>query len=108
MRVILPNGQIREYRNANYAVRNRSDFGFTDLYRDKNQKTWVAQVPNSCLIETDAADIRTSSDDRRLQQLEFKIDRAVRSIQAATRKPQEKVSPGIQRALDRNRKGIHV
>ena len=47
MTVRFPNGQAVHYNTATYATR-RSEF--TDLYTEEGGD-WVAQVPNSCIIE---------------------------------------------------------
>lgn len=52
MWVRFPNGQCVQYNNANYVV--RSQWGYTDLYTKKDG-TWVAQVPNTCIIEVQFA-----------------------------------------------------
>lgn len=53
MWVRFPNGQCIQYNDATYASRNPN--GYTDLYTAKSGGTWVAQVPNTCVIEAVAA-----------------------------------------------------
>ena len=49
MTVRFSSGQAIQYNSANYVV--RSSNGYTDLYEKKDGR-WIAQVPNSCVIET--------------------------------------------------------
>jgi len=44
-------GLSLQYNSANHAV--RSQYGYTDLYSKEPSRggTWIAQVPNDCLIE---------------------------------------------------------
>ena len=47
--VRFPNGCAVQYNTANHAVRAR--WGYTDLY-DRQDGTWIAQVPTAtCIIE---------------------------------------------------------
>lgn len=46
--VRFPNGQAVQYNTATYVT--RSQFGYSDLYTKEND-AWIAQVPNTCLIE---------------------------------------------------------
>jgi hypothetical protein len=46
--VRFPNGQAVQYNSANYV--ERFTYGYSDLYEKKDGR-WVAQVPNTCLIE---------------------------------------------------------
>jgi len=48
MVVRFPNGQAVQYNNAHYVTR-RSEY--SDLYQFENNKSWIAQVPNDCIIE---------------------------------------------------------
>jgi len=48
MTVRFPNGQAVQYNTANYLIRRAQ--GCTSLY-EKEGGRWVAQVPNSCIIE---------------------------------------------------------
>lgn len=52
MWVRFPNGQCIQYNTANYVLRH--DAGYTDLYTKKDG-TWIAQVPNTCVVESVAA-----------------------------------------------------
>lgn len=45
--VRFPNGQAIQYNSANFASRSAE---YTDIYTKKNG-TWVAQIPNTCIIE---------------------------------------------------------
>ena len=47
MTIRFPNGQAVQYNGANY-VHRFSDY--SDLYEKKDGK-WIAQVPNTCIIE---------------------------------------------------------
>lgn len=47
MTVRFPNGQAIQYNNAKYVERSEV---YTDIY-DKKGGIWIAQVPNSCVIE---------------------------------------------------------
>jgi hypothetical protein len=51
MTVRFPDGTSFVYNEADWACRSAN--GFTDLYTtsDKEKRKWIAQVPNSCLIE---------------------------------------------------------
>lgn len=51
MTVRFPNGQAVQYNEARYVARYDS---YTDLY-DKKDGVWIAQVPNTCLIESQPA-----------------------------------------------------
>lgn len=52
MTVRFQNGQAIQYNNAGYVVRSAE---YSDLYEargdDGKGKNWIAQVPNSCVIE---------------------------------------------------------
>lgn len=56
MTVRMPNGQAVQYNNAGYVV---SHGEYTDIYRrkggDRTGEGWVAQVPNTCIIESEIA-----------------------------------------------------
>lgn len=43
-----PAGFSIQYNDAHYAVRRTE---YTDLYKEAGQKDWVAQVPNSWVVE---------------------------------------------------------
>lgn len=47
MTVRFPNGQAVQYNTATYVVRSER---YSDLYTKKDG-SWIAQVPNTCLIE---------------------------------------------------------
>ncbi len=47
MTVRFPNGQAVQYNNARWISRSSN---CTDLY-EKQNGMWIAQVPNSCIIE---------------------------------------------------------
>ncbi len=51
----FPDGTSIQYNNAHYAVRNTA--GYTDLYdcKDEKARRWIAQFPNSCVIEVSPA-----------------------------------------------------
>lgn len=51
MRVRFPTGVTLNYPQAKYATRKAE---FTDLYT-KQDGDWVAQIPNSCVIEVQPA-----------------------------------------------------
>lgn len=51
MTVRFPNGQAVQYNTANYASRWAT---YTDLYTKKDGG-WIAQVPNTCIIEVSPA-----------------------------------------------------
>ena len=51
MTVRFPNGQAVQYNTATYVLRKD---GFSDLYTKKDG-TWIAQVPNTCIIESVSA-----------------------------------------------------
>lgn len=46
--VRFPNGQAVQYNTATYASRSTE---YTDIYSRKGG-TWIAQVPNACIIES--------------------------------------------------------
>ena len=48
MTVRFPNGQAIQYNTANYANRHSE---YSDLYESDGGK-WIAQIPNSCIIES--------------------------------------------------------
>lgn len=52
MWIRFPNGQCIQYNNANFV--SRSAYGYTDLYTKKDG-TWIAQVPNTCIVESEFA-----------------------------------------------------
>jgi hypothetical protein len=52
MWVRFPNGQCIQYNQAGYVA--RSQFGYTDIYTKKDG-VWIAQVPNTCVIEVQFA-----------------------------------------------------
>jgi len=45
--VRFPNGQAVQYNTANYV---KSSTEYSDIY-EKKDGVWVAQVPNTCIIE---------------------------------------------------------
>jgi hypothetical protein len=45
--VRFPNGQAVQYNTARFASRQQN---LTDIY-DKEGGTWIAQIPNDCIIE---------------------------------------------------------
>lgn len=47
--VRFPNGQAIQYNDASYCTRSVN--GYSDLYTKKDG-TWIAQVPNTALIES--------------------------------------------------------
>lgn len=49
MWVRFPNGQCIQYNTANYV--SRTQYGYGDLYTKKDGQ-WIAQVPNTCIIES--------------------------------------------------------
>lgn len=51
MTVRFPNGQAIQYNTATYATRFPTH---TDIYERKDGR-WIAQVPNTCLIEVMSA-----------------------------------------------------
>src|SRR3569833_3467580 len=51
MTVRFPNGQAVQYYTATFVLRKD---GFSDLYT-KKAGTWIAQVPNTCIIESVSA-----------------------------------------------------
>ena len=48
MTVRFPNGQTVQYNAANYVVRSQN---YSDLYVKKDGP-WIAQVPNTCIVES--------------------------------------------------------
>jgi len=48
IRVRFPNGQCVTYNEANHVERLAE---FTDLYESKAKRQWIAQVPNTAIIE---------------------------------------------------------
>lgn len=56
MWVRFPNGQCIQYNRAGYVVRNTE---YSDVYvkrgADSKGEGWIAQVPNSCIIELELA-----------------------------------------------------
>lgn len=48
MTVRFPNGQAIQYNTAGFVLRNTS---YTDIYV-KEGGQWIAQVPNTCVIES--------------------------------------------------------
>ena len=46
--VRFPNGQAVQYNDAGFVDRDQS---YSDLYVDSTKEKWIAQVPNTCLIE---------------------------------------------------------
>jgi len=47
--VRFPNGQAVQYNTANYGTRMEN---YTDLYADSTKTKWIAQVSNTCIIES--------------------------------------------------------
>lgn len=52
MTIRFENGCAIQYNSANWA--NRTQWGYTDIYTKKDG-IWIAQVPNSCVIEAEPA-----------------------------------------------------
>jgi len=52
MTVRFPNGQAVVYNRAYYVT--RSQHGYSDLYGKKDGE-WIAQIPNTCIIESEHA-----------------------------------------------------
>lgn len=50
--VRFPNGQCVQYNRATYGI--RSPDGYTDILTEKGG-FWIAQVPNTCIIEAEYA-----------------------------------------------------
>lgn len=52
MWVRFPNGQCVQYNRARYVTRHAN--GYSDLYT-KRDGDWIAQIPNTCIIESEHA-----------------------------------------------------
>ncbi len=50
--VRFPNGQAVQYNTAAFVVRSSE---YSDIYENSSQKVWIAQVPNTCIIEIQPA-----------------------------------------------------
>lgn len=51
MTIRFPNGQAIQYNTANYVTRTTE---YSDLYEKKDGR-WIAQIPNTCVIESKPA-----------------------------------------------------
>lgn len=70
-----------QYNNANLWTRNAE---YSDLfYQHDNKKEWVAQVPNSCIIEAVSPCRTYHAGDSEIKQ---SLDNAAKSVRSLTRK----------------------
>lgn len=78
MRVLMPNGALVEYQKATYA--NRDAMGFTDLYTKKpaDGGQWLAQVPNTAMIQVGTPSKTTPAGIGTQDALEILLDAAKR------------------------------
>lgn len=73
-----------QYNTARFASRHAE---YTDLYADKAETVWVAQVPNTCIIEAvRACRVYDALEADRRDQLGARVDLLARDVRRLTRR----------------------